>query len=335
MYLRELVASLRRRWPWLLAAVLITLLACAGTVSLVKPTYTQQASVVLVPPKGLDDPNANRYLALGNLAQATGVLIRAVNGDQTQGAVGVDPDVESYIVEGDFTSSAPILLVTATSKQPARTRALLDRVLSEVPRVLDGLQSRLNIERSSRIVAIELTHQKDVDTVQKTRVRAGIAVFGLLGALLVFGIGALDGLLLRRQQKRDDEQPEVDVTRPRAWSGEWPSVTGLDNGPQDGPGQSDEGLEGPGDGDDAEVRGGGSRDDDTRDEAPEPAPAAASRPRTPPGPRPRTAPRRPRVGSTGRTGADGSDDSDADDSSAGPETAAGWVRAGQSGSAGR
>ena len=200
---RELIASLRRRWPLLLVALLLTMAAVTFTVRAVPPTYETTASVVLVPPKSTDDPKANRYLSLGGLSQAASVMVRALNSDATHAAVGITPDRGEYVVATDFTTSAPILIVTATSHRAGISTRLASDVVQQVPKVLAGLQNRLAIGPDSRIVSIELTRDAHPTVLQKTRIRAGIAVGGGVLVLLVLGIGALDGLLLRRAARRD------------------------------------------------------------------------------------------------------------------------------------
>ncbi len=107
-------------------ALVVTIVAVLFTVRSVAPAYEMQASIVLVPPKSTDDPQANRFLTLGGLEQAAAVFTRAMASDQThKAATRVAPDGE-FTVEPDYTTSAPIVVSTATASDEQAARRLLD-----------------------------------------------------------------------------------------------------------------------------------------------------------------------------------------------------------------
>ena len=164
MYIRDLVASLLRRWPLLLCAITITAAAGFFTVKAVPAEYETTASALLVPPKSTDDPGANRYLALGGLNQMTTVLIRSLNSDETHADVQekLETSGEYVGVESDWTTSATILIVRGTADSPAVAESLGLRH----PRAgagLQDLQDRINVEPGARIVSLEAAQRRRAD----------------------------------------------------------------------------------------------------------------------------------------------------------------------------
>lgn len=199
MYLRDLAASLLRRWYLVAVAALLVAGAGWGALTKVSPTYEMSASVVLVPPKSTEDPSANRFLALSGLNQAVSVVIRSLNSDQTNAKVDkIEPHGE-YEATPDFTTSAPIVVLTADSDSPVTTRRLLDAVRGQVSTNLAALQEALNIKPGSQITPIEVSHDDKATTLQKKRIRLVAALTVLLSLMCAGGIGAVDGILMRRR----------------------------------------------------------------------------------------------------------------------------------------
>ena len=202
MYLRDLGASLTRRWYLLIVAIVLAALASYGAAQMVGPTYAASGGVVLLPPPDPENPDANRFLALGSLKQAGDVLVRSLTNDATHLAIQGQVSGGDYTVEPDYTTSAPVIVVKATAPDPVTTRALLAAVITRVPVNLQDLQNGLKIDPQNQIV-VELV---DADTkpvlVVKKQLRAtaaaGVLVLGLLAVL----IGALDGVLMRRRNRQ-------------------------------------------------------------------------------------------------------------------------------------
>jgi hypothetical protein len=207
MYLRDLAASLLRRWYLVTVAVVLTVSASLGVLAHVGPTYQMSASVVLVPPTSTEDPGANRYLALSGLTQAVSVVIRALNGDQTNAAVDKVEPHGTYLAAPDYTTSAPIIVLTATASSPTVARALLDASLSQVPTNLARLQDQLSIGQNAQITAIGVSHDDKPTVVQKKRLRLVAALAVLLMGLFAVAIGAIDGAMVRRREESDGADP--------------------------------------------------------------------------------------------------------------------------------
>src|SRR5689334_22191992 len=202
MYLHDLFASLMRRWYLLLVAVLITLVAAFGVARMVGPTYKAQGAVVLLPPIDPASPDANRFLALGSLRQAGDVLVRTMLNSSTSQLIATAVPGSRYTVEPDYTTSAPVILVTATAATPEAATQTLGVVIKQVPVNLGGLQKDLAITRDNQIVSEVIDLDAKPAYVMKGQLRAvagaGVLVFGLLTLL----IGAFDAALLRRRSAR-------------------------------------------------------------------------------------------------------------------------------------
>ncbi len=198
MFLHDFQATCRRRWLLLLAlgVVCITSLALAG--SAVSPRYEARASFVLIPPQSADDPDGNRYLDLGSLANSVDVVAKSMTSADT--AQMLDNTVPSgeYDVTNDPTTSAPVVLVWTSGPSEQSAMRMMEAVLDRLPVELDALQEEIDVKAQFRISLLPLSRDREPTENQKTRLR----LLGVLAAALLFGslslVAAIDGLLLRR-----------------------------------------------------------------------------------------------------------------------------------------
>lgn len=202
MYLRDLAQSLLRRWILVLLALMLTGGVCFLAAQAVGPTYRSEASIVLLPPKSVTEPTANRFLELGSLTPAVDVLTRALNADATRAQVRRTADKGKYLATVDDATSAPVVVVSAEAPSAGQAEALVDAVLTQAPATLSALQSSLSIARGAEITSIPLPRDEPQAS-QKSRVRA-VAALGIVclagNAVL---IGALDGILLVRASRKE------------------------------------------------------------------------------------------------------------------------------------
>jgi capsular polysaccharide biosynthesis protein len=211
MYLRDLADSLLRRWILVVVAVMMTGGACFLASQVVGPTYRAEASIVLVPPKSVAEPAANRFLELGSLTPAVDVLTRALNADATREAVHDSAPEGTYEATVDDATSAPVLVVTAEAPSAAQAQKLADAVVTQAPASLSSLQSALSIARGAEITSISLPRDEPQMS-QKSRLRAvaALGVLCLAGSAVL--IGAVDGMLLvraaRKELRRQEEETE-------------------------------------------------------------------------------------------------------------------------------
>jgi hypothetical protein len=207
MYVRDLFASLLRRWYFVLVGLLITSLVCALAYRAVAPRYEARASVVLVPPNSIAPTAANPLLYLGSLTQALQVLVRSVDSDETATAIAARHPGASFSAAQDETTSGPILLVVAQAGDAPDALSEMKTVLAAVGTQLRGLQHDLAVTSGNRIGRLDLSVDSVATPLTKARTRAVIAV-GALGALLTLLLtGVADSLIFRfrRRRRADDE----------------------------------------------------------------------------------------------------------------------------------
>lgn len=208
MYLSELLMSCLRRWPIFLVCLLVSGGLFYQAAQAVKPTYAAEASVVLVPPTSTENPDINRYLGLGGLKQSVDVLVSSMTSDRTTRELQKQVPGADFELVSDIATSAPIVLVTATSKTPGPAEAMMRAVLARLPSTLDQLQVAVSIAPQSRITQMVLSSAQKPKTVEKTRYRLlGVVGIGLLLASGLF-VAAVDGLLLRRARRRATDEDD-------------------------------------------------------------------------------------------------------------------------------
>jgi Chain length determinant protein len=208
-----LVGLIRRRWPLVLALLVLTGVAGVGILRLVPPDYETTASAVLVPPQSRENPGGNRYLLLGGMTPARDVVIRSLTSEQTRKTVLRGTPRADYVVEPDFATSAPLIIMTATAPTPRESKAVIAALVKQMPKTLVALQDDLSTGANSRIAAQLVSQDAEAKRVGKGQIRA---VVGGTGALLVGGlllIGLLDGV--RSRPDAADAVPEPTTARHR------------------------------------------------------------------------------------------------------------------------
>ena len=203
MFLRELARVLRRRWQFLIVALLLAAGVAFLMLRVVAADYRTSASVVLVPPETTLGDTGNPYLFLGGLDQTVDVLARSLNNGDARAAIeDATPIGGGYTADADFTTSAPIILVTTEATTADEASALLDVVLERVTRNLNELQSDVGVPPRSQIGS-QVVARDEPEALQKPRLRqVGIITIASLLALLLL-IAAVDSVLARRRRTED------------------------------------------------------------------------------------------------------------------------------------
>ncbi|MCD9196884.1 Wzz/FepE/Etk N-terminal domain-containing protein [Aeromicrobium wangtongii] len=237
--MRDLWASVARRWILALFCVAATACFALFVASQSPPPYESSADVVLVPPRSTEDPTANRYLSLSGLRQAVDVLTRSLGSDATIAKIRRAAPHGTYEATADFTTSAPILIVTVTAPTSRQTQQLLDAVVAQVPISLHDLQQSLEIAEKSLITPQIVAQDDKPRAVTATRVRAVGASVALALLLSAVTIAAVDNVLLRRghggrrsrQAEAAEGIPDLHLTNPSAFEFEWPVRETVRPGP--------------------------------------------------------------------------------------------------------
>lgn len=204
MYLRDLGASLLRRWPLVIVGLLLSAGLAYGAYTLVPVSWTAKASVLLFPPSSVVGLNGNPYLYLGGLEQAADVLVRRLDTEAAHKEAKERYDDGDFTVQIDGGSAAPIVLIEAEAPDAAGALSLVDDVHSRVPDELLAMQQDLGAAKNAFITATDITVDAEATLNPKARIQL-TAVAGAVGlALTILLTGLVDGLARRRRQNHEE-----------------------------------------------------------------------------------------------------------------------------------
>lgn len=203
MELRALLSVLLRRWLWVVAVVVLAVLAGVGVGKVVKPSYQTTASVILLPPA---DPSAgatNPYLALGNLDAASDVVVASINTDKLVQEMAQKYPSAQFVVAKDTTASAPFVLVTVSAGDPDQALHEMQDIVALVPVRLETLQSSAKVSSTALITSKVVAQSDQPAVVNKSRIRSMAMAVLAVGVLGMAALVGLDALLTRRRARRE------------------------------------------------------------------------------------------------------------------------------------
>lgn len=182
----------------MLAAVLLSVFAGAGTFVVMHPDQQSQASVLLVPSvtqPGVVGPT-NPLLSLGgSVAVVASVVQLAVSDDDTARTLASAGYTAKYTVLPDLTENAgPVLLITATGTSADTAQSTRDAIVTTIATRLKALQDDRKVPDDLRVSSVVLTSTSQVTTIRKVQIQLAVLVGGSLLAALLLGI-----LLLERR----------------------------------------------------------------------------------------------------------------------------------------
>lgn len=202
MYLRDLLAGMRRRWLLALSGLLVTAAGAWFVFAAIPPTYTASASVMVMPPESSTVVGGNPFLNLSGMGAARDVLTRRVDADVVRLPLERDfPDAE-YVVYADNSTSGPMIVAEVTESTSAKALAVLDRVLRELRDSMDAMQADLAVPQASRMTLTEVAvdRRPERDTSTRNQLTIAVAGAGLVATVLLTGF--VDGLVLARRARR-------------------------------------------------------------------------------------------------------------------------------------
>lgn len=222
MYMRDLIASLARRWYLVVAGLVATVGLSLLTLALVPVSYEASSSLVLLPPKSSVGAHGNPYLYLGGLSQALEVLSVRLGSESVRRNIEIGRPGSTYVAKPDDTTSGPILVVTGTGPTPGSATTMVAAVVKTVPTSLETLQDELSVPRPSRISAMTLSVDSTavLDDKNRSRLTLLVAAAGVVGTCLLTGL--FDGLLLSRRSGRR-KRPTADKGPKAPGGGERPT----------------------------------------------------------------------------------------------------------------
>ena len=209
MNFMNFLTSIRRRWYIGVAGLLIAAVGAVFVYQAVKPTYERSASELLLPGSQSIPKGGNPYLFLGDVSQATDILVRALGAGDVQ-----KPEVEGHpgatvAVARDSTTSGPIVVITTTGKTDADADAVLHGMVTQLRTTLATLQTNAGAKGGQLITSTSLTFDRTSTLNQKTRYTyTGIAAATILVVTLLT-IAFVDGLILggaRRRRAAEEEE---------------------------------------------------------------------------------------------------------------------------------
>lgn len=222
MQFNELWAALRRRWYLVIVVLLLSVGGGFGVAKMVGPTYETQGAVLVLPPGSSGNGSAqtvgNPFLSLAGVSQVRDVVIRTMmsktfheelcstTGDaeyeqMTSQMCQQSPAGITFEATPDFTSGAPLILVTVDSKSPTTGAVALKAVVDRVPGILSELQADLGLRPKALVTSTEVVMDFQPDVVHKKQIRAALlAGAGILG-LGLLAVGLLDSMLIRRHTR--------------------------------------------------------------------------------------------------------------------------------------
>lgn len=207
MLLRNVGASVRRRWYVALIGVILTIGLSAATFVRFPPSYELTASVTLIPPKSTTDPSnenngTNPYLNLGDLGQMRDLLSTSLQSH------GNAEDVDAAVPGGEFTittndaSSGPVVNIVADADSRESVSQVMTMVLERVGTTLTNLQKSLSVPSDQQITSQVLTQDSKAEPINKTRLRVAIVAAGLGLLLTLVATLLIDRGLIRRRKNR-------------------------------------------------------------------------------------------------------------------------------------
>ena len=212
MLMAEVAALVRRRWYLVLAVALLAGAAGIGAWTRLPVQYESQSTVVLLPPSNKEVIGENRLLGLGTIGQAVDVMIRSMTAREVRLELEGEAPQATYTVTPDFTSNAPLMVLTVSGDRDAVTD-LMKRLQAAVPERLREIQDAVQTPDQWQIAALPVAEDPEPIPQTKAKMRTTVMLaggVGLLGMLLVAGGDALLRSRTRRRAHPAEDAEEGD-----------------------------------------------------------------------------------------------------------------------------
>jgi len=225
------ITALLHRWYIVLAGLIVTAGLAVGAFMLVPLTYSATASLLLLPSQESMTPGANPLLQLGGLEQPTSLVVAYLGGNQIHQQFADKYPGATFTVVVDTLGRGPLMIFTADAPTKAGALAALSGAVDLVPGALTALQDSVDAPTAARVRSAPLSIDEVATTVKGTTLRALILATGVGLAMTFTGAVALDSLLARRAQRRNEGQaveatsapevPEAATPEPPSASVQW------------------------------------------------------------------------------------------------------------------
>ena len=229
MKLADIPKVMLRRWYVTVVGVIVTLGLMMAAFVLFPASQQVNSRILLLPPKSTVGEKGNPYLGLGGLKQPVDVLVRALTSQEAALEMEQRWPSATYLVEPDYTTNGPILVVTVEDSNPEVALDATAYLLDQAPKTLDALQAGLGVRPNSRITSTVITRDAVPEPVRKSQLRALVVALGAGVTLTALAAAAVDGLL---RQRRRPAAAEADVAETDwndtqmgrcRWRSRWPA----------------------------------------------------------------------------------------------------------------
>lgn len=191
-----------RRWYVTLSGLALTIVLCALAGSAVPPKYQAQGNVLLLPAAKSVGVGGNPYLALGGLTQASDVLAKALSDSTAADAVDRSGVGGKYTAITDPTSSAPMLLITATNTTPRGALDTLRELVALTAPTMQRIQSAIAVPADYQITTKVVSTDSKATVIHKNQIRAIVAAAAIGVLLTVLGVALATTLAERLARRR-------------------------------------------------------------------------------------------------------------------------------------
>jgi hypothetical protein len=214
MDLARVFRSMARRWPILLAGLLLTGAAAYLIVETVPITYDARASILLLPPSlsaadpgnTATDADKNPFLRLDGLEIAAGVLAKTLTDSTTTEALLHDRPNAEYEVFSDPSVPGSVLVISSIDSSEKQAFATLDALVQRADKQLTKMQIEAGAPHDGQITVMQVTNNNKAQPVISGLLRAlivTVAVGVVASALLAVSVDAI----LRRREARPKKAP--------------------------------------------------------------------------------------------------------------------------------
>jgi hypothetical protein len=193
--------------------VLATIGVCFPLAQVFPSQYSVTATVLLLPPKAAQNAEeTNPLLLLGGLMAPADVLISALGDPSIETRLENDGLRGTYAVTRDYSTSAPVLLVSVEDPSLAQARATRDQLLGLVRANLAELQSSVNVAPRDQITS-KVISAEGVVTVSHRSTQRALLTAVVAGLALTLGLAALveaRAQIRARRRAGFDDEPDLE-----------------------------------------------------------------------------------------------------------------------------
>ncbi|WP_040162173.1 YveK family protein [Nigerium massiliense] len=210
MDLSHVFTALARRWYLTLLAFVVAGLMGFLVFSAIGPTYVTKATSTLIPPPAVvaaqqkQNPGtpANPLLYLGGLSDARDLVVRDLQSEQVQQAIGEKHPGATVKAAEDPSSQSPLVLIESEAKTPEESQAALNDTKNQIRTTLKRIQDELQITEQNRVSAMDVSADASPTVSRRNQTQfAGLAGAGTLVVMLLL-LGLVDAALRGREQRR-------------------------------------------------------------------------------------------------------------------------------------